>query len=205
MLAISMLIETSWFLSIGLGTFLLASIGTLEPTPKLGVIFSILLYILVGWVIHPIFTSNINDITLSIEQIVLYLSIYFITGAIYSVIRWWIFLISWKHKYYSITEKLFIEAFKHNAKPIEFTIDNLREHLENSNFYPSSNIKIPFAKYNKDTIISWIVFWPISVISWALLDLVIDISTLIYKKLINVYDYITIKTISSVFNSKLKD
>lgn len=137
-----------------------------------------------------------------LEGVVIFLLGYLVIGSVYSIARWYFYLLKWrentdiddlKTKYRSaIAEFIKRNPGRSYEDRQEFNFVNLRWAVEQNIDYAGGWIlNFPLVKNNKFRITTWIMCWPWSILSWLARDMILDAVMWIYRKLGFVYENIT--------------
>ncbi len=115
-------------------------------------------------------------------SILVHIGLYVVLGALYSVLKWFLFVKNKKNEYLK-EKKEFVEG-KLKEGRCESTIK--------ASWKESFGSFESFAKYltpskNKGKITFWIIYWPFSLLSLILRDLTVEIATFVMNKLGSVY------------------
>lgn len=143
-------------------------------------------YFTIGVVITAIFATFVFTLPVMIAFIINNLNIiilgavaYFIIGGIWSIFSWWRLNVKVKNLY---------DEYK--TKWPNMKVSELTRHIGND----LNNNKItlpPSPSQMKSNITLWISAWPISIITWIIGDLVVEVCNAIYNMLGGIYTRIT--------------
>ena len=127
------------------------------------------------------FIAGINPFTYVIEHpfgTILYFAAYIATGIVWSVFRLDRFAKQWR--------RTWNEADNKSARRALFG-------------------EQPTVKNNKDRLLAWIIFWPWSVLWWALADLVFDFMNTIYEMMSGIYSKVIARHMDGVVHPDTQD
>lgn len=134
----------------------------------------------------------------------LWIGVYLSIGAIWSIIRWYLF-VKKRRWAYDERKRAFLRESIPNPTAEEiangFTPEGMvipdalkgrwRTIILDNRQYEDRKISKPLAKENKGKITTWITYWPFSIFWYVLGDLLIDIGNAIYRKLAKLYQSIS--------------
>lgn len=109
-----------------------------------------------------------------ILQVILYIAIYTALGVIWSFYKWYLLLLKAKIKY----DKKVLD--------LDETVSEDKGYMKTF-----KEVNTPKASKNKDRIISWMIYWPLSIIGYILSDPISKFFNWIYSKVSGGYDRMT--------------
>lgn len=136
------------------------------------------------------FMAKVNLITFVTEKplaVGLIALVYIFFGCFWAMFKWYLFCKNKINQYDEVFER-FLDKCKLDPETKILNDEEKKlfnEYLLDNRYYLPSNLGIkPRIRDNKNEAITWLAFWPISVIIYLLSDLVVDVFTNLYK---NVY------------------
>jgi hypothetical protein len=132
-------------------------------------------------------------------NLMLFLGSYFVTGSLWSFWRWFLFVRDKLEPYNKLKADWFVDK---GLAPVETIPEELKEEwvkfIEND-YTRRDLVRTPLVRQNKSKIMRWIGYWPLSVVTWALNDMVRRFVRMIYD---SIHDWL--QSIANRVFSKVK-
>ena len=127
----------------------------------------------------------------SVHVVVIFVASYIAAGATCSLIKWYLFLLERRDKYRE-THNRFLAAAHIKG-------DSMPPEMKNrwDAYVRSKNIDRPRAADHKGIIISWMVYWPWSIL-WMVVDVIRRVFNSIYSRISKLFDMIAHRVYSSL-------
>jgi hypothetical protein len=123
--------------------------------------------------------------------------VYTLVGLIWSVVKWLVFLQKFKNKRNKICSS--IQRRSKAEDSIKRITSIIRENLEITYYQGTRLIDVPQVDKYKSRIISWGIWWPVSIIGTFLNDFVQNIFSLLYHYLGSYYQKMANKIVPDLF------
>jgi hypothetical protein len=127
-----------------------------------------------------------------------FFGVYIVCGVVWSLFEWSRVIGKYRNKYIKFLESFSkrynckfegtISSFRLESTDGRHTIEELKKGFESAKNGYDGVGSVPVAKDNKAEIISWMMYWPFSVLWFALSDFLVDIWNLIYKMFASLFD-----------------
>lgn len=138
----------------------------------------------------------INSIHLHPGKFLMWVVIYVLVGAGWSLVKWILFVHK-KRNIYEEYKATFLEEHKATELTPELALE-LRTKLNQTKSWSEVSQETPSAVQNKSNITRWMTYWPFSMVGFALNDVVRKIFNHIYGYLRKTYEKIAIKMFRGV-------
>jgi hypothetical protein len=130
---------------------------------------------------------------------------YFVCGVLWSLVKWWRFLVSALENYNELKASFYAGFDRHDTeKKMKMTEDEKRlawkEQVKSMHFSSIRSTPPSPADHKKD-IVTWMTYWPLSVVVTLLDDPIRRMFNLLYSRFVTTYDQIS----NHVFGDVKKD
>lgn len=119
----------------------------------------------------------------------IFIALYFLAGALWSVFRWWRYVTEKRKEFDEALAKFHKEYKIKDGDPIP---DNV---LSKWTYY---KVEVPNVAKKKRSLVTWIIYWPWSMLWYFIRDFVVEIAEEIYKRLALMYTSIVNKQFEGV-------
>jgi hypothetical protein len=132
-------------------------------------------------------------------NLMLFLGSYFVAGSLWSFWRWFLFVRDKLEPYNKLKSDWFVDK---GLTPVETIPEELKEEwvkFIEKDYSRKNLVRTPLVRENKSKIMRWIGYWPLSVVTWALNDMVRRFVRMIYD---SIHDWL--QSIANRVFSKVK-
>lgn len=193
-----------WFFGIELVLFI--AITTLIEFERYG--WSTTLIVLGLLICHLLHVFSITDIIrYHFGTVMLYFLYYIAAGTVWAIIKWWLFLLKFKEERASRLEDFHEgqreakERFSHGESyhsDCELITKTDYQFLSKEYYKNTQLSRAPKIRAYKNKFVSWLTFWPFSVVGTILHDLIKRISTWIYERFTKMMQWMSDRMVGDI-------